>query len=518
MNKILLISMVLSTYQTAFADVVENVWAQQRPNTTLVDVYYDLMAPDGGGYRVSLKIKSNEEELPLNTLSGDVGAQVVPGKNKHIVWNAGKDWPEHIESNCVAVVAAKLPAHPTRMLWIPSGINEGNDPDFGYYALTNSTGFWMDQTEVTYNYYMEVYDWAITHGYEFTSEARGADFEGWGVIAVGWGIHVNFYRMGYQPTAEDGNRSYSIYETVSDSYGQHYVDYVHLEPKIAEALKDTIMFANRWCGGVIVNWGPRGTFNPCMFIYAPLTIKDKPVFNIDKNDAVKWCNARSEMDGLVPVYVDKNGEALRKTVTTINRREGNGYRMPTRSEWEYAARGGRIGLRYPWGDDFGEGNEVLDLQPGDARGMPIDTAGGHLQLSWCGSCPKRLNDNQMWFSRYKSATVAKRDLNGENIWKIDGFSDDLCSYYLKHGEESPQNTKSSGNAPVASFPPNGYGLYDIVGNAAEFVEWKSGSSISFVAVGGQKTNLCKCGVLMPKSSSDNYQTSGNAGFRCVSSK
>jgi sulfatase modifying factor 1 len=377
---LLLFWLVLGCAAMAGPPSISNLRAKQRAGTRWVDIYFDVTT-DYPPLRISLAASENGGatfNVPVVSVTGDVGPAVVPGAGRHIVWDAGNDWVLHYTAAMRFRITAEDSLPSAEFVQIPAGVFQMGDPFSpqympnpfirgGYLEFEITEGqhetpvhsvsvsaFKIQSTEVTRSQWEEVDAWARLHGYDFAYDDGGATDE-------------------------------------------------------------TSPFS--------------GPFN-------------HPVVNISWSDAVIWCNASSERDGLQPCYREAGGGVQRSYpvggTAPICNFANTGYRLPTEAEWEKAARGGLAGKHFPRGNTLGREDAnfysewyILSLDP--ISGNPVYQTFPYWPYD---VCPQR-----GYHPIYEALQLTR-----------------------------PPATLHSGpfaTSPVKAFPNNGYGVYDMDGNVSE---------------------------------------------------
>ncbi|MES2790990.1 MAG: SUMF1/EgtB/PvdO family nonheme iron enzyme [Planctomycetota bacterium] len=88
---------------------------------------------------------------------------------------------------------------------------------------------------------------------------------------------------------------------------------------------------------------------------------DVPVQKVNWNDAAEFCSKLSEKEKLKPFYSLQD--------ESVTRLEGQGYRMPTEAEWEFACRAGTM-TKYSNGDGNDKLSQVAWITDRVDRGLP----------------------------------------------------------------------------------------------------------------------------------------------------
>ena len=359
------------------APVVSNVTVSQRTDgSKKVDIRYNLYDADGDKCTVSVQVSSDGGStwtVPAVSFTGDIGANISPGSGKYIIWNCGADLPGVYGTN----YKVKITANDGKTIVPPDMVLIPG----GTFQMGDSFGGGYPNERPVHtvtldSFYIGKYEITNSQYCQFLNSTIGKSIYVSGGVVCGSGNNQPYFDT-----------------STSSSYSQ--ISY---------------------SGGV---------FN--VRTRSGRDMSNDPMVMVSWYGAVAYCNWRSQQEGKEICY------NLSTWACDFNK---HGYRLPTEAEWEYAARGGLAGKRFPWGDDI-----------------------YHTQANYFSSTS---------YTYDKGPTRGYHPLWNDGIYPLYpytspvGFFDGTIKYKANY------NWPGSATSYQTTSGANNYGLYDMAGNVHEW--------------------------------------------------
>lgn len=481
-----------------WGQTLRNLSYSQRSGTKLIDIQYDLVLASGSAAKIDFFFSFDNGKtypIPCVSLSGDVGPYVVAGTKKKAVWNAGRDWDQkYTDQGRIKVrssIAEKIEAIEFAVASIPfraSNIEQSpswfigefyrdpfGDARMNGVTLVPPTKFLADQYEVTNHQWNQVVDWARNKGYDLQS-------------------------VSYMPGEENLPRTNVAMKEVvkwlnarSEMEGKTPVFYVdpmeggfdiNNDGRLS-AGSDTWGFTpeEEMGGGMPYDpWGTPEEPDWSLVVNLPQNAREQGWIEWDPNYSGRWDSGEPFVDR------NRNGKFEPQEYDDFNR---NGKKDLGQT---IVCRTGDISA---WFQNYVPANAGnLNLMLGWHLGMHVkESANGY-----------RLPLGQQWGwgqDSFRYLAMGGRTEQGSyqtwEDWTQPGTMDPVTFEYKQPmktgiryveewpwGAQSPENmadiseyavtpygvNQASGIQPVGGRKPNGYGLYDMIGNVAELtMDW-----------------------------------------------
>ena len=414
--------------QTDSAPVVRHVLAAQRSDPCgIVDIYYSLIDPN---CTVSIDISDDGGigwEVPFYSVSGDIGAGLSTGVH-YIVWDGKSDRPGCYGINYLVRVTAD------------DGVAQGSG-DSNIFTI-NNMGIVCPKADLNGDCFVDLADFALMASLWLTGQKYLPVPEDMVLIPAGT------FQMGGEFFGE-----YPVHTVTLDSFymgqyeitNQQYCDFLNdAYPGQIKVEDNGLVYASADSGNSYPYCDTSISSDSSIAysggLFSVRTKSDRsmindPMINVSWYGAVAYCNWRSGKEGKEPCY----------NLTTWNCDFGRkGYRLATEAEWEYAARGGLSGKRFPWGDT------ITHRQ-----------ANYHSSSYWIYDISSTRGYHPLWDDGVFNYTSPAGFFDGGLKYKVD---------YNWPGDDDSYQTTDGGNP---------YGLYDMAGNVLEWCnDWYSSSYYS----------------------------------------